>query len=523
MEKDNITQILTKLVEELGIQVTRQTIANELQKHPEYGSLLAYSDVLNNLQVPNAAYRLTFEQLIDVPLPYIAFASQGKFILVTALDKNHAVVSNEYSDNVKLTIEQFNQLYSGLVLLAEKKESSGEVDYIQKRRKEVIDNLRFPVFFIGSFILLIAYLVLHSSYFNSFNRYVALLTLFKTSGLIVSVLLLLQSFNSNNSFMQKLCHSGGNIDCNAILSSNAAKVTEGLSWSELGFFYFAGTWFTILFNSDNVHLMQALSIINVLSLPYTFYSIYYQWRIEKRWCILCCTIQAILWFEFFSFLPYVLQGLQVILPTDLFNLIVGLSIPILIWMWVKPYLLNAKQLKSTQKQLTRFKYNIELFNKLLNDEVKYVPPKDEYALVLANRDAEQVITIVSNPYCQPCQKMHKALDDWLTKRTDVKLQVIFSTQNSQDDKRIEVAAHLLSLQNDSSLKNALNDWYSQKQKNYQSWAKRYPEKENSDNSKILEMQRQWCTMAEISHTPTLFINGRKLPKNYEVDDIKYFI
>jgi hypothetical protein len=69
MENDNTTRVLTRFMVELGIPVTRQSISDELQKHPDYGSLLAYSDVLNNWHVPNAAYQLWFDQLAEVPLP----------------------------------------------------------------------------------------------------------------------------------------------------------------------------------------------------------------------------------------------------------------------------------------------------------------------------------------------------------------------------------------------------------------------------------------------------------------------
>jgi hypothetical protein len=74
-----------------------------------------------------------------------------------------------------------------------------------------------------------------------------------------------------------------------------------------------------------------------------------------------------------------------------------------------------------------------------------------------------------------------------------------------------------------SLKHALDDWYEQKQKDYDAWAKIYPIKSKTNNNRALEMQKDWCKKTEVTSTPTIFINGRKLPKPYQTEDIKYFI
>jgi hypothetical protein len=119
------------------------------------------------------------------------------------------------------------------------------------------------------------------------------------------------------------------------------------------------------------------------------------------------------------------------------------------------------------------------------------------------------------------------LDEWVDTRNDIKLQIVFSTQNNETDKKTKVASHLISLQtahDDVYIKKALHDWYEQKQKNYKDWAQSYPKKAtNKVISEILEAQKEWCKLTEIAGTPTLFINGRRLPKTYQTEDLKYFI
>ena len=325
--------------------------------------------------------------------------------------------------------------------------------------------------------------------------------------------------------IQKLCGGDNNQNCNAILSSKAAKLSDELSWSEVGFFYFAGTWLVILFNSGHSSLMQILALLNVVSLPYTFYSIYYQWRVAKQWCLFCCTIQALLWLEFFAFIPSLQLPFTMPALNEWASFITNMALPILAWIFIKPYFLKDKQIQPLKWQLRKFKYDVSLFNKLLNAQVKYVLPDEEHSLIIGNREAEHVITMVSNPFCQPCSIMHKKLDNWLRNRGDIKLQVVFSINDEKDPKR-EVVSHLLSLrsdQNDISLKKALDDWYEQKQKNYETWAEKHPVKKQIVTIEALEKQRDWCELTDITGTPTIFINGRKLPDNYQPEDIKYFV
>lgn len=525
MEKDNTTKVLTRFVNELAIPVTAKSISDQLEKHPDYDSLLAFSDVLDRFNVPNAAYKLSYDQLVDVPVPFIAHLKDRKFGVVTTFGENEVKISHDRWNGKTFPTEEFKKQYGGSVLVAEKDETSGEAGFDQKHRAEIINSLRMPVVATGGLLILVGILLLHSAFLSSLTIPIALLTLFKTAGLTTSVLLLMQSIDANNPLIHKLCGGDSNKDCNAILSSKAAKVNQYLSWSEVGFFYFAGSWLALLFTSGHFAVVQTLAILNILALPYTVYSIYYQWRVAKQWCIFCCTVQALLWLEFFAFIPY-LHSL--ILPnlTESANLLMGMAAPLLGWILVKPYLLQAKQITPLKKQLRVFKYNKDLFNKLLNEEIKYALLNAENSLTIGNRDAEHTITMVSNPYCQPCAKAHKALDEWLVNRPDIKLQVIFSTSNNEKDKKTEVATHLMNLQklnNNATLKKALDDWYDQKQKDYGAWANVHHAATIINMHNELEAQKEWCKMVEIKGTPTLFLNGRRLPKNYQPEDLEYFI
>lgn len=42
------------------------------------------------------------------------------------------------------------------------------------------------------------------------------------------------------------------------------------------------------------------------------------------------------------------------------------------------------------------------------------------------------------------------------------------------------------------------------------------------NGKV-EAMSAWCDAAEITHTPTLFVNGYRLPENYDIEELRYIL
>lgn len=529
MENLNSFKVLSHLIQHLNIPVTQTSIITELQKHPDLSSLRTISDILDTWNIPNAAYSVTIEELIEteIPLPCIACFVQGEFVLISQKNETQITVSNERWNKRQLGIDEFKKKYYGTILAFQKNAESGEADYAAKRRTEITQGLAVPFTFSGLGIILLIYLMTNPSYLYAFSWAAGLLLLIKTLGLTTSILLLVQSIDANNPMLKRFCGNDSSKNCNAILTTKAARITPELSWSEVGFFYFAGSWLALLFNNGDKGLISLLAIMNLLSLPYTFYSVYYQWRVAKQWCIFCCTVQLTLWLEFFAFLPLRSAGLHLPDLHGIGKLFISLLLPVLIWVFIKPYLFKIKQIEIFKQHLHRFKYNTTLFKKLLDEEVQYSLPRTEYAVVLGNPDAEHTITMVSNPYCRPCSRVHKVLDDWLNSKDNIKLQIIFSVEQSENGRQAKVAKHFLSLQADKDqliLRRAINDWYEQKQKNYDNWAKDYPVVNSLPIiQQSVRAQQEWCKMANITGTPTLFINGRRLPTAYMPEDIKYIL
>lgn len=145
---------------------------------------------------------------------------------------------------------------------------------------------------------------------------------------------------------------------------------------------------------------------------------------------------------------------------------------------------------------------------------------------MGNAEADTVITMVSNPFCGPCSRAHKTIEEWLHTRDDIQLKVIFSTADHDHDSGTKMARHItaLSLMNDQQVtEKALNAWYDQSSKNFESWAEQFPVTIVGEVASVTEKHKAWCKMAEITFTPTILINGYKLPEPYRLEDLKYLI
>jgi uncharacterized membrane protein len=373
-----------------------------------------------------------------------------------------------------------------------------------------------------------AYFFLHSLQ-NIFIAGASLLII-KTFGLAVTILLLVYETDKSNAFVKSICTAGKQTNCNAVLQSKASKII-GMSWSEAGFFYFASTFLFLLFPGINFTAKVCLlSIANCLAAPYTLFSVYYQWKVVKQWCPLCLMVQAVLLLEIiWSIINFWLRLPIAFLPIAycLLPIAYCISLPIVLWYIIKPLLLKAKDEPLYKAAYKRLLYNPETFNHLLQQQATAPNGYQNIGITIGNPDAVNTIIKVCNPYCGPCAKAHAAIDEILHNNKNVKLKLIFTASNDENDRRGIAAKHLLAIAgNNDEIKTqqALDDWYLADKKDYYAFAAKYPMNgELKQQEKQIDIMGEWCKEAGITATPTLFINGKKLPETYSINELKYIL
>lgn len=517
--KENAFAVTQHLLRQLKVKATNTGIKQNIENHPNHQSIIAISDCLTAFNVENSTYLISDEDYpSELLYPFVAHITPrgGSFLLVHNINNREVTFSNENEINSKMPEAEFLKVWSRVALHATAKTDSGEETFSQNAFKEFLRVTMVPLLFLTLAILF------YNAYTNRLLSWpIIILNVLKLSGVVISILLLIQSINVNNPFIKNLCKLNGKSDCNAILNSEAAKVTSWLSWSEVGFFYFTGSFLSLLFAYQSFSI---LAWLNLLALPYTIYSISYQFR-NRNWCILCCSVQILLVLEASMFLiekNYLLH----VSPGQWLLVIVSFLLPILSWSFLKPFFIDASQSKSLKIQLKKFKYNKDLFDQALTNQPRYGLWDNFIPVLLGNPMAETVITIVSDPLCGPCARAHKTLSSWLKNRDDFQLKIIFTTDNDESGVKTKLASHLIALcqhENNMLLEEAMSSWYSSTNKNYDLWAKKYPVEMHQDFRTALKHQNEWCDFAEITLTPTIFINGYRLPDPYRLEDITHLL
>jgi len=526
-------EILILFCETLEINITRSTLQKRLLEHPDYPSLLSICDTLKYYDIDNIVVPVPLDKFEQLPRPFIAVTKGENSLndyltLVYETGDLIKIYNPEKSKPENLPAAKFEMLYKGLVLLANPKDSSGEKDYRLNRhaeRKQAFRN-SLAVFSIPG-LLLVQLLV--SFYIPGLQKPLSpvFFTTLTLLGCIAATLLLWHDIDENYKPVKKLCSITEQTDCSSILHSKASRIF-GISWSLLGLTYFLGGLLSVLAQGIfNPSMLYLLSWMNILSLPYIIFSIYYQWRVVKKWCILCLTIQAILFSQFITSL----LGRFLFMPASgkidypcYFTLATQYTFAFIILLLITSL---AKRLKLNADKvylLLRFKNNHALFESVLKNQKKIEIVQPDLGIALGNKDAQHHLVVVSNPACHACSTTHPLLINLLTTR-NIRIRIIFSVPPA--DNNAQVIQHFLYLhktEDEESLIRALNDWFSHARISHDLNVRKIPAADQHLNyQKQIENMNDWCKDMQITSTPSYFFDGFELPAYYTLSDIKYFL
>jgi uncharacterized membrane protein len=540
----NASEVTACVVNLLNVKITQSTIKKEIEEHPDFPSLFAISDVLNKFAINNIGIRPNSAKFSEIPVPFITRIRDEKnlenFYTVVKENSQDSIV---YFDPLKLiwrraTKNDFLKGWHGFALLVQHDGNSGERSYIQKKKAEEKRHLVYCLVSF-SFPFLVIFFGLLDLVRNGSSVIIPLLYLIiSLAGCITSFLLLWYEIDDKNSSLNHLCTPSKKVNCGAVLHSNASKL-GGVSWSAIGLSYFSGQLALLLFGRfEDPSLYFFLWWAGLTALPYICFSIYFQWRVINQWCVLCLSIQFFLIFQFliavFNNWLFIEHNHEIALWFLLhaFPVFASCFAAVLI---LTSLLQKNKENNEAKKSLQRLKNNPELFWSLLQQQKILSADPFSLGITIGNPNSKYKILKVCNPYCGPCAKAHQELHTLLDLVPDLQVQIIF-TINTSAHTNAKIVKHFLAIDekfDESTKRQALDDWYMSKMKNYESFSSKYSltEELNEQNYKI-DAMHDWCEKVKIESTPTIFLaipdkNGEcsssyfQLPSIYGIDELKY--
>ena len=189
-----------------------------------------------------------------------------------------------------------------------------------------------------------------------------------------------------------------------------------------------------------------------------------------------------------------------------------------------PMLSKGGEMEKIKQEINSIKADEEVFKTLLTQQPSYEVSNADSQILFGNPDAHLQITIITNPFCNPCAKMHKRVENLLKEtKENVCIQYIFSSFTPELDfaNKYLIAACLE--KDKSTFRNIIANWFE----------KGKPLKEeffkdlnlNINNPEVeAEFQKHeaWKAKTQLRATPTILVDGYKLPDNYKIEDLRYF-
>ncbi len=281
--------LLSHWLDVLGVPFTPEYTDSQFRSMP-FKSLFGLKKLLEQYKIPSEGYHLDdIKTLMGLTPPFLAPTADG-VVIVTGLHPEQGTI-DYVSQGVGETIslDKFAPVWEGTVFMAFPDAASAEPSFALHRRLEWFGKAKKWVL-VAAMALLAAWFFVTGKLWAS--PWLTVVVGVDLIGLWLSYQLVRKSLNIKSAAADRVCgvlQEGG---CDDILKTSASKFFGLFGWSEVGLSYFGVSLVALLLFPS---CAPALAGCNLLCLPFTCWSIWYQKFRAGSWCTLCVSVQASLW------------------------------------------------------------------------------------------------------------------------------------------------------------------------------------------------------------------------------------
>lgn len=505
MNSGSTIKLLHSLLKCYRIYRDCNTISQIYTKHPLTDSIRSLSDTLDELGVQHDVYKITIDDIVDMSTPVLAPVStlNSSYVIINGIhDGNVRIISHDKEKEV--AFEDFIKIWNGYVLIVQ----SSEDKYSERTLAYYIGQLVWFLKKNSSYCICSALILLMSLSLKTNNWGNALIFITSMLGAIVSVSAYLKE-NADGNPLKRLCKFNGRDICKEAISSSEAKLWRHISLADLSLSYFI-TMIFMMFTS--YYSPGAVLMFPILSIAFVTYSVIWM-IINQKVCSLCLIIDLMLIIQ--TVLAIISYDKIIITPMT-FVYVIIYFITYLCLIKLKE-LLKGKYDVQSLKQIKRFLISdTDLFWNLARRQPCLIAKVPDDVISNNIEKAENTILSVINPNCLFCRDIHNKL----LKLVDYKIEFIFVTRESDLESK-RVAAYILEQFHEKQLSwtkvNELIDNYYQDPTISRLW------QPQDRYYNMLNDHRAFCIKNKITSTPTILVNGYRIPEPYEITDIEYIL
>lgn len=508
--------IIEYFLESLEIPYTGLFAKKLYYEHPHRYNMYGLKKMLDVYGVKTLGIRVESKDLSSLNYPCILH-TYSDFVIGMGCEKEKIT----YLQNGKTTTvshEVFMKTWTGNALVVEETTEAEEPEYKKHHVEEMLEMVNtycIPIMLAFSSLIGIAKQI------RTMDLFPIIGILLSAIGVFVCALLMQKQLLGESHYGDRVCSLFRHADCNSILDGPKAKIF-GISWSEVGMGYFTATILLLSLYNESI---GAVSIINWIAMFYGIWSIRYQWHIAKSWCALCLISQIIIWtMGIVAFISYMNAPFVCCLVCGLLTCIVYAITIIAVHHYAKAHTTKKERIRAIQ-QYRALKANGIVAKTLIESRDYFKTSFDDSSIVFGNPDAKICVTILSNPHCNPCARMHKHVEKLLNLSGDeICVQYIFSSfsEKLEDSSRYLIYCYFEYERNESLRKFTL--WYSKEKYDYERII-------NNNDSRIhtqkieeeMDRHKEWRNRTSLIETPTVLVNGYKCPEEYLLEDLAMIV
>lgn len=520
MEKLHVN-LLKLLLKKSDIEVDENEFEFQLLSHPSYPSLHSITGVLDHFNIRNYALEVpnTFEAIALLPNHFLALIKTNGYDGFVVASKQEFGFELFFDSSKKqfILFNNFLDIWTGVIVILEDEAN------ITKRD---VKKVRFSnsIAYLTPLILLTLFVYFKPNLFQIVHFSLSLI------GAAICVLIVQHELGLRSLILDKFCSQDkGNINCDAVLKSKGATIFRKIKFSDVGIVYFVAILLAWILITVSRNIFNPIIIITELAIPFTFFSIVYQYKVIKKWCLLCLSVVSILWLQAASLMFIELDGALLILSAESLILTVfSFVVTFALWLFISPRLRKEQELQALKIEHFKFKKSYSIFKSLTSRREKIdTRIENVHEIVLGNTStsAPIEIVIITNPLCGFCKEAHQLVEKLLL-RADFNIRIIIRFNVSADYNSIDskIAIRLIEVFNkepEQKCINALHDIYSD-YKPYD-WLEKWGEPLDPKNTNTIVRAKEWCKRSNINFTPEILVNGRPFPNEYNRTDLIFFI
>jgi len=475
----------------------------EITTHPDYPSLLSITDFLDAGGMDYRAVQANLSHIHAFNYPILVHTRQP------GMERIHILSSN---DAWSLQ-PQIAEYWTGVVVFPGPKahwKHEGNSAYLQNERKDKL---------LAAGAALISVIAWCFSVWSLDSILVKTFGLLSLLGLLLGLITLGVELGFQNIIVRQVCSAVSDGGCAKVLKSRYVAGIGGITPADMAVLYFSAQYFTFLAACWWPHWLPTLLAGALTGVVIIAWSLYTQAFKIKQWCMLCLGIASILACQ--SAIAFFSPRLSINFSCCLFFLI-GITTTALFLVFVKRLVMSNQVSRIKLAELKRWKLDRDLFLAQWTNEQQVDAQSWRDDIVLGNPGALVRIIVACNPYCGPCARAHKELDKILKlygSKMAIEMRFLHHASNCNDRRNVAIRSILQrfsTCRSDEQRKEMLSDWFDWM--DLDKWSRKWKPDSGIEVNQNMERHLGWITTHNITQTPTLFINGQKLPGRYSIAD-----